>query len=1135
VADPGPLSASASTSTQITQFATMTLSTTAQTALQTELAQRWAVIVAAREAPLSFYLLEAQWGGGTPRPVGLAGNASAYRTASRMAHNTPLNFTQQAALSTSMSVLGLEPGAAVSFYTQVGNRFGVSQPSAPSIPVQISTTACERFSVTIDPRTISQVAASAPEGAFAFPAVLGASPPSAFAHQGQDSSTPAGLLRAPPNTLDARLGDASWTTALRVPAQPTAVSAASPLLLSHVSTPMGLGFELTLPNRPGANEQVTVQCTSSEPARLAVAPSMFAFDASTAPGGFRQWMRVTQVVQRRGAVLDPTAWQLDVQVRCSVQSAVTVGAQVYADVPEMVVPLRLLPAILPLFGDVLTQLPDGSHQSAWGRSAADSGLPASLPGVESSYQQILASVNTAPVAAAGSVAAGASAFEAFPAAPSAKQQEHFSIVMGGLQNITIVADCAHRLRCLPSVATQGFPAAGSALSGAAQPFAFAPGTRVFLGSTELGVTAVSSDGLALQAVAPSYRVMCPTDADCAGAKAYRMVWLANPPVIPSQWLQHVRDTWIRRSTRTASSNEWVFQNDPMFSLGRAQWTAAAAQEALQVGNTRNSVLGGTSACPMACPGAGANPTASSLGRRRQLQTASSSTLGYGTFVTDVCVGYLPPGPKCRDETDPDHKRCAYGGGDSCEPCGEGALCPGGFRRWPKLGFWAAAESSVVGVQQCAPPSLERCLGWDVASSSSLCGAGYRGFRCSQCDIGFFPESGGACSACPEQQGGLELLIPVLIFAGAALLLFLIMVAVIYYVVSSKGGSVRGGIFTAAQFVAWTVSMLQVIVQVGKAASPGLPDFLQDMYTRLNVLQFDSSGFVHPTCVSQEPFLHEKIILGVTIVLMLAALAITCLRVRKQPATPGSISKGKSAAGKNGQTGEATAGAMVGVGCWAAVKPRVRQVLFTLLTLLYALVCNTVLGLLYCQKAQVDTGGQAEGKWLLVSNPFYECFAGEHVLPGYMALCMLGVYVIGYPLLTFLWVRRKIHAVLIKSRSSQAYHDALSKARAVKSARAAVRQSAAQLRKRAAAQVKAASDSEHMPTPTKTLTGPTRRFLPSAETGYDSDEEAMLAAHIKAAKLRDAVAVPVSTRKSSTVARKANKPRSTANPMSWGLW
>jgi len=47
---------------------------------------------------------------------------------------------------------------------------------------------------------------------------------------------------------------------------------------------------------------------------------------------------------------------------------------------------------------------------------------------------------------------------------------------------------------------------------------------------------------------------------------------------------------------------------------------------------------------------------------------------------------------CANASDPSSFACAYGSGDKCTLCPFNSLCPGGARRWPRVGYFAFAET-----------------------------------------------------------------------------------------------------------------------------------------------------------------------------------------------------------------------------------------------------------------------------------------------------------------------------------------------------------------------------------------------------------------------------------------------------------
>jgi hypothetical protein len=144
-------------------------------------------------------------------------------------------------------------------------------------------------------------------------------------------------------------------------------------------------------------------------------------------------------------------------------------------------------------------------------------------------------------------------------------------------------------------------------------------------------------------------------------------------------------------------------------------------------------------------------------------TEECSKPTFGRRVGTVCVYSLAIAPfprtglytdpqfgACTNASDPTSLQCAYGSGDACRPCPAGALCPGGYRVWPRPGYYAPSETADA-VVPCEPPDpLVRCTGWNASVSATQCGAGYLqgSYTCSACAPGFFLADDGRCSQCP---------------------------------------------------------------------------------------------------------------------------------------------------------------------------------------------------------------------------------------------------------------------------------------------------------------------------------------------------------------------------------------------------
>lgn len=161
-----------------------------------------------------------------------------------------------------------------------------------------------------------------------------------------------------------------------------------------------------------------------------------------------------------------------------------------------------------------------------------------------------------------------------------------------------------------------------------------------------------------------------------------------------------------------------------------------------------------------------------------------------------------------------------------------------------------------------------------------------------------------------------------------------------------------------------------------------------MYRQMVVLHLDTSGLVHPACAEGAPFQFENAV-------MIVVLLMLCIVVFLSWVASLNVAVSMR---------------------WFATMPPVTNAIsrgcFTLLTLFYPLVCNTVLELMHCKLTSVDVDGGVLQRNLLASNSFYICFAGDHFIPGVLAVITLVVNVLGYPLLTMVWIRRYIVRALV---------------------------------------------------------------------------------------------------------------------------
>ena len=428
----------------------------------------------------------------------------------------------------------------------------------------------------------------------------------------------------------------------------------------------------------------------------------------------------------------------------------------------------------------------------------------------------------------------------------------------------------------------------------------------------------------------------------------------------------------------------------------------------------------------------------------------------GIFFSETCVGdYINDTAVCSDWDNPAPARCAYGAGDACQNCPVGAICPGGFRALVKRGYYVPAPNRLP-VTRCPVPAEERCLGWNATANAVQCGVGYRpgSYQCQACAKGFYVASDGSCDECPSLRLA-SLLLPLISFLASLLAFGLVNYLLIVSIAKYSGGSVAGGAAAALQLMVWTFTVIQTVVQVGKAASPGLPGFLRQAYAGLDVFSFGGLSPNTACLAGAYPFLNEA-------AQMSLALGCLLLVVALQP----SYRKLLSLRRLEELQRDASRGALARAG--DRVKPLLRRALFTALTLMYPIVVLSAMDMLSCVSSVVTVrvylsmdqdgsslarigralpvsattgaplsveelvlraddatvgGSNAVGKLLnaplpvslLSKNGLFVCREGAHASVWALAWVTLLLYGVGYPLVTFVWVCARVNRVLSQHR------------------------------------------------------------------------------------------------------------------------
>ena len=303
-------------------------------------------------------------------------------------------------------------------------------------------------------------------------------------------------------------------------------------------------------------------------------------------------------------------------------------------------------------------------------------------------------------------------------------------------------------------------------------------------------------------------------------------------------------------------------------------------------------LGATLACPPFCPGAvggsvvpialpgggfalGTDPP-TSLGSLPSLlpsidSGASSAGIYYAAACAQTGLWTDPATGACANASDPASSRCAYGSGAGCSDCPGGALCPGGPRLWPRIGFWAPSEAA-SSVSPCGPPDPEaKCGGWNVSRSAVQCGVAYRAGSpfCGACAPGYYLPGDGSCAACPVVAGAWgRYSVVVLLLCGAlaaALCVGLLLVAL----VKLYGGTLEGSARLVLDLAVWSVAALQTVSQAAPASAAALPPFLATLFRGVAVLQLDGV-LLPPACTGAYAFESE------VRVMMRGDIGVSCL-------------------------------------------------------------------------------------------------------------------------------------------------------------------------------------------------------------------------------------------------------------------
>jgi hypothetical protein len=353
-----------------------------------------------------------------------------------------------------------------------------------------------------------------------------------------------------------------------------------------------------------------------------------------------------------------------------------------------------------------------------------------------------------------------------------------------------------------------------------------------------------------------------------------------------------------------------------------------------------------------------------------------------------------------------------------------------------------------------------------------CGVGYKNgsVGCASCDVGYFADIDGTCTACPPATSLLDIVIPVVRLLGVIAAAGVGTMVLVTVIMKTVRGSVLAGLRRTVHFIFKLVGALQVLAQVGRSAVAGLPPLLRESYTALSVFVLERIS-VSPACFSSDRFLTHRVQLGI-VAAMVVALVLLQINYR---AWCGCMWCGLGSQRPQRPTLEAR------VGRWVdQVKSRLRRVLFAVLCLLYATVMTAVGTLLQCDRTLVtvqhyltlEGDGSAVGALgapldlsalrvcaadaatmcsptqqrllsrqltvsVMASDPYVVCYEGSHRTLALFAWVVAIVYVIGFPALSFLVVSRRLNHIISNGATGAEWSKIVSTTHAASSGKSAL--------------------------------------------------------------------------------------------------
>jgi hypothetical protein len=312
--------------------------------------------------------------------------------------------------------------------------------------------------------------------------------------------------------------------------------------------------------------------------------------------------------------------------------------------------------------------------------------------------------------------------------------------------------------------------------------AFSPLVSVTIGGVSCTDTVVSADGQWLVTRTPTQAQMCSSSGTCADATLV----LSNPPIAALAGGRRVADDATSVATRGATLSCPPFCPNML---------AAAAVPLAVEGSTDTFVPAAVLTTPA---GRVVSP----------IDTTSLAETTAGIYYAVSCTAsglYTDPTTgACTNASDPRSARCAFGSGDTCQPCPKGALCPGGSFAWPLPGYYSSSAASLR-ILPCTPPEPTlRCAGWNTLTGRTQCGPTYRqgSYLCESCSVGAYAFGDGSCRMCPVVTGAWDRYSGLLILLSAIVGFALAVYVCLFLFISSVGGTITNGAKNLVTLTIW---------------------------------------------------------------------------------------------------------------------------------------------------------------------------------------------------------------------------------------------------------------------------------------------------------------------------------------------